>query len=116
MDAPYLSWTSRSPSSAGWPVFRSSPNPVAQWQLRSYEVSRSVLLLRANQTNQTNALKTRVDLMSRGVRLLRLPDSFEDLTISSVPDAKAAADPEIAEAMLGGYQVYGLDSSGTPTG
>jgi hypothetical protein len=54
--------------------------------------------------------------MSCGVRLLRLPNSFEDLTISSVPDAKAAADPEIAEAMLGGYQVYGLDSSGTPTG
>jgi hypothetical protein len=70
----------------------------------------------ANQTNQTNALKTRVDLIFRGVCLLRLPNSFEDLTISSVPDAKAAADPEIAEAMLGGYQVYGLDSSGTPTG
>ncbi|GAB2611154.1 hypothetical protein [Kribbella endophytica] len=80
-------------------------------QLWSYEISHSVLLLRANQTADLN---TRVDFMFRVVHLIRLPHAFENLTISLLPDAKSIDAPELSDGVPDGYQLYGLTSAGAP--
>lgn len=78
-------------------------------QLWSYRVSHSVLLLRANQGPR---LDTRIDLMFRAVRQVKVSHRYENLSISVLVSDEAMGMFGLDPGEIESRTVYGLASNG----
>lgn len=80
-----------------------------RFQMRRYNVSHGQLLLRSTKTLD---LTTRVDILFKGVRAMKLNTDVPDLTIREPTDAEAKSiESECQGATLNGNQIYVLSSS-----
>jgi hypothetical protein len=81
-------------------------------QLWSYGVSHSVLLFRAN---RRPGLDSRVDLMFRAVRQMKVNHRYEDLTISVPGPEEAQKQFGLSGGEIEGRIVFELASGGFPS-